>query len=290
MSFFPANFSEIMAQQLVSAKASTAKTRNYYREHMVPAAEIGLWTGEVHAASILIWCALAERANIPFIPVELVATLSIEAVELLIDNKHHELSPADALALATAEAYADAGGFWRTEFCAGSQVKYTMSEGLDLPAILPFHLDDERIVDMHWAQPNLRLIGRPRLTPVRVNGYPVEFRVFHGGEAQDGAASFYYPQAGEFLITPELHAAMDQAIAWAGILAALRTELGLIPWLPEGGGPAIGSTIDFMLTEERGLVLVDAGPGFGYGAHPCCFIDSPVAGRRWQLAEGVKLR
>ena len=45
-----------------------------------------------------------------------------------------------------------------------------------------------------------------------------------------------------------------------------------------------------MLTEEMGLVMVDAGPGYGAGAHPCCFIDQPVTGRAWALAEGVEAR
>ena len=167
-----------------------------------------------------------------------------------------------------------------------------MAEGEPLPASLPLCFDDPRMIDMHWGLPSVTIIGRPRMTPVRVNGYPVEFRVFHGGNAEDGAASFYYPQAGRFNPSDELQASMKLARTYAGRLHTKRADLGLTPWMPGMGDPddAIGSTIDFMLTEEAGLVLVDAGPGYGFGAHPCCFIDQPVAGERWHLADGVALR
>src|SRR3546814_9410353 len=68
---------------------------------------------------------------------------------------------------------------------------------------------------------------------------------------------------------------------------AEHQSLGLTPWLPPGEPNAdIGATIDFMLTDERGMVMIDAGPGYGSGAHPCCFISSPVEGIRWMLAPG----
>lgn len=36
----------------------------------------------------------------------------------------------------------------------------------------------------------------------------------------------------------------------------------------------ITATLDFLLTHEGQLLFIEGGPGFGYGAHPCCFYDS----------------
>ena len=214
------------------------------------------------------------------------------AVWGLLDQQPDKVDAEATAEFFKANAYAARGGYWRSEYCAGGQVKQAMSLGADLPEILLLDLDDPRMIDMHWAVPFLTIVGRPRLTPVRVNGYPVEFRVFNNPTAENSAVSFYYPQAGQFEVTSELEAAMTQAQEWGMKLHALRAELGLIPWLPEmeTENEIIGSTVDFMLTKEQGLVLVDAGPGAGYGAHPCCFIDQPIVGRRWQLADGVTLR
>lgn len=290
--FFPTNFSQQLNKRIALAVAKNLGRQAHYQATHITPAEFGHRTGPIHAASILSWIRLAEIANIPHIPVEVVAVISMVDAWSLTDCKPQDVSPRGSLALAQANAYCQAGGFWRTEICAGIDVKVAMAEGLDLPEILPFNLADSRLLELHASLPTITVVGRPRLTPVRVNGYPVEFRTFWGGKAQEAAVSYYYPQAGEFPLTPVLEAHMSQAQAWGETLYRLRAELGLIPWVPEDGEPdsGIGATIDFMLTEEAGLVLVDAGPGYGYGAHPCCFIDTPVSGRRWQLASGVAIR
>ncbi len=155
-----------------------------------------------------------------------------------------------------------------------------------------FCLDDPRIMDMHFGMPDVKVIGRPLVKPARVNGWPVEFRVFCGSaQSEHGAVSFYYPQAGKFRVTKALDSAMTEARKCALRLYQAREDLGLVPWLPPGEpSMQIGATIDFMLTESGDIVLVDAGPGFGFGAHPCCFIGVPVQGRRWRLADGVEIR
>lgn len=263
-----------------------------YEERVICAEEIGTRRGPVHAASILVWARVAELAGVPCIPATVIASIPDRVVQILMEGDAATLLDTDCLAIEAAGVYCRAGGYWRTELCAGDDVKYAMARQQDLPSMMPFSFDDMRIFEMHWGMPDIKVIGRPRMTPVRVNGYPVEFRVFHGGEATDGAVSWYYPQAGPFDITPELDAAMTQAVEYGARVHVKRAELGLVPWLPEVGpeSEAIGSTIDFMLTVEEGLVMVDAGPGFGHNAHPCCFIDQPIVGRAWHLADGVALR
>ena len=283
-----------MQARIDEATARNRELASGYEARRVHADRIGIDTGPVHAASILVWARLAEIAGIPSIPATVVATLDMATVDEMANGELTDaVGEGQRAEIAKAVAYADAGGYWRTEICAGDEVKYQMAIGADLPAVLPIRMDDCRIYEMHFGMPSVTIVGRPRLTPVRHAGYPVEFRVFNGCQAEeDGAVSWYYPQAGAFEPTPELEAAMTLAAEWGRRLHALRDQLGLVAWLPDRGEPSdrIGSTIDFMLTEEMGLVMVDAGPGYGAGAHPCCFTDQPVEGRAWALAEGVEPR
>src|SRR3546814_3325229 len=88
---------------------------------------------------------------------------------------------------------------------------------------------------MHYGLPFIEVLARPLLTPVRVGNWPVEFRVFFGGAAEEDAAiSFYYPQADEFEITPALESAAEQARTWGKAMYAEHQSLGLTPWLPPG--------------------------------------------------------
>lgn len=283
-----------MDAMVAESNAEKARVQQDYEARRVRPEQIGTETGPVHAASILVWARLAEIAGIPFIPVEEVAFLDMDTVMAMADGREDaELADGQMEEIAKAVAYANGGGYWRTEICAGEEVKYLMGSGQGLPDVLPIRMDDLRIYEMHWGMPGVTIVGRPKLTPVRHNGYPVEFRVFNGCQSEeDGAVSWYYPQAGAFAPTPELEAAMTQASEWGRALHDLRDRMGLVAWLPGQGEASsqIGSTIDFMLTEEMGLVMVDAGPGYGAGAHPCCFIDVPVEGRAWTLSEGVELR
>lgn len=287
---FPLFDKEAMERQIAEAQAARKEAEARYAAEALKPEDIGVRAGFVHAASILAWVRLAEIAGVPHIPAETVASIPMDAVWKALDSL--ETTPEEREALDLATAYCDGGGFWRSELCAGHDVKYAMAQGEPMPDHLPLFLDDPRLIDMHHNMPDLKVISRPRMTPATHAGFPVEFRTFFGGAATDGAVSWYYPQAGRFDVPAELEAAMDEAVELGRRLHETRAHLGIIPALPDRGllGAEIGSTIDFMLTRDRGLVLVDAGPGFGYGAHPCCFIDRDVEGRRWHLDEGVELR
>lgn len=254
--------------------------------------------GAVHAASLQTWIALAERAGVPYVPAEIVARIAIRDAWDSIEGRIEDLDPRGD-EIMNAVRYAAGGGYWRTDLCASSDVKWQLSQSGTFEVPDHFALDDPRIMDMHWGMSEILILGRPIMSPVLVDGWPVEFRVFIGGEAQeDGAVSFYYPQVGDAAeraagTDPRLQEAAAQAREWALSMTALRERLGLLPFLPGrdfAPDARIGATIDFMLTEERGLVMIDAGPGFGFGAHPCCFIDSSVTGTRWRLADGVEAR
>lgn len=283
-----ANFEE----RIAAADARRREIEAGYAALAVDPKDFGERRGPVHAASILAWTRIAEMAGVPHVPATAIASVPTEDAWYSIDQTEL-VSEAGGTAIRTArKAIEDGEIMWRTDLCASSDIKQAMARGDPLPAHTPLHFDDPRIVDMHYGLPTIDIIARPRVTPMMHAGYPVEFRVFIGGAAEDVACSWYYPQAGVFETTPEIEEAMERSIAHARTLHDKRRDLGLVPWLPETGEPdeGIGSTIDFMLTTDGDVVMIDAGPGFGHGAHPCCFIDQPVKGRAWHLAEGVEER
>ena len=285
----------MIEQSIASGEARCKSIEDDYVARITPTMAIAsMLPGEgglMHAASLLAWNEIAALVDVPAVPAELITSLPMNNVyaymECQLDPRDPDFAP-----FQVARDYIATGGFWRTNLCASGDVKYQLSNtGLfTMPRVLD--LDDPRIIDMHYGLPAIDIIARPTMTPKRINGFPIEFRVFFGGQAeQSGAVAFYYPQAGAFTPTDELIAAAEEARIMAQKMFAKREELGLVPMLPGGPeGTEIGATLDFMLTEDEGLVFIDAGPGYGYGAHPCTFIDSPVEGTRWHLAPGVTPR
>lgn len=288
-------FAAMMADMDAQAEASLVRRNAIEADYGVRAIrpeDIGVKRGPVHAASILVWAEIARRIGVPYIPAETIVSIPMPLAWQSVEPEG-PLSEEDAALLRKADEYCRDGRFWRTEICAGEWIKGCLSHNGRLPSAeqMGFCLDDCRIMDMHWGMPDIKVIGRPLIKPARVKGWPVEFRVFCGGQAETGAVSFYYPQAGFFRITEKLIAAAARARELALKLYDARAELGLVPWMPPAEpDDRIGATIDFMMTRGGELLLVDAGPGFGSGAHPCCFIDVPVEGVRWRLADGVELR
>lgn len=281
--------------RLAEASKVQSKLQQDFLDQAVPVDMVGQTEGPVHAASLQIWNEVARLAGVPYVSAELIADIPMDILNDDIFSWNDVTIPLDPIrhaSIIAARDYAKSGGFWRTDLCSPSWVKAQLSETGSFETETSFSLDDPRIVDLHYGLPSIQILARPLLTPVRIGDWPVEFRVFFGGEIEaDGAVSFYYPQAGDFTVTPELEAAAKQAQLWGTKLYQTRQELGLTPWLPPAApAKSIGATIDFMLTEEMGLVMIDAGPRFGHGAHPCCFIDAPIDGIQWKLEEGVKLR
>ncbi len=292
-----ANLEALMSKDIATRVAEAEKqmiaSSERYTAYATDPAKFGEERGYMHPASLQAWNRIAELAGVPTIKTELVATISVEDAYKVMEDR--PISKDAEIEVRKAVAYANAGGYWRSDLCAGGDVKYAMSKNEPMPDVLHIAFDDMRMMDMHYGMPDIKILGRERVTPVRHNGWPVEFRVFNGGKAADNSASWYYPQ-GKAEPDETLQAAMNQAIAYARAMHDKRDELGIIPWfpnqntMPEDCDGSIGSTIDFMLTEEYGLVMIDAGPGFGYGAHPCCFIDCKVEGQKWTLSENVEPR
>jgi len=279
-------------EQMLAGERRRLEIEADYTARAVPIDRFGEMRGPVHAASLLAWNAVADHCGVPRIPAEVIVSIPTATAWKALDEPGN-MTPEEDAVIDAAVCWCQNGRFWRTELCSSEGVKYALGRDGSYPSadLLAFTLDDCRIMDMHWGMPDIKVIGRPTVEPARVKGWPVEFRVFCGGQADTGAVSFYYPQAGEFAITAKLQRAMDFAREYGLALYHAREALGLVPWLP-GSEPdkRIGATMDFMLTAEGELVMVDAGPGYGCGAHPCCFIDVPVTGQRWRLADGVELR
>jgi hypothetical protein len=278
-------------KHLEEAEKHTLELQEQYRRDVVPFDEIGTRSGPVDAVSLLSWNRLAQLANIPHVSADIVSRIPIDDAWASMDGKDDSVSPTGLQGIELAIQYARSGGFWRTDQCASCDIKYAQSTGKAIPSPIPFYLDDPRIMDLHHGIPEIIILGRPRLTPVMVGGYPLEFRVFLGGLAHpDGAVSYYYPQANAFDVSSDLERFMDDSLSHARDIYSRREQLCLVPRLLNGHASRdIGATIDFMVTQEMGLVMIDAGPGAGYGAHPCCFVDLPVEGKRWRPKEGLTI-
>lgn len=278
--------------RIEAAVALAEQVRANFKAHSVRPDLVGSVAGGVHPASLLVWNEIADIAGVPYVPADIVARLPVEEVYAILDGNPDPESLTSIHQMRAAGAYAESGGYWRTDLCASLDVKASLHHEQRLPDIIPINFDDPRMMDVHDGVHEFLILKRPRLTPVTYNGWPIEFRVFNGGAAEDGSASWYYPQC-PVTPTPELETAMTEATNYARVLHTRRAKLGLVPWFPRMDEPTheIGSSIDFMLTEERGLVMIDAGPGAGHGAHPCCFIDcEEIAGRCWNAPEGAQLR
>lgn len=158
-------------------------------------------------------------------------------------------------------------------------------------------LADGRLLDIlygDWGRVLVPVLQRPWVTPMIIDNYPVEYRVF----VQEGVItgiSNYYPQR-------PLPYRMDD------LKAVILDTLKLIDSLIEGWGDmnpdelladlSAGKnakrrdhrsfTVDYMVLPGGMVVLLEGGPAHrkNGGAHPCCFEPGNVEGIA--LEEGAK--
>ena len=243
------------------------------------------------AYSLEDWLESAAAANVPMVPAKRLA--DFEKTDLL----NHERDGPHQKRLDNGYALCEAQRSLRTmvrwDCCAPAWLKAELSEG-ELPSAddprhrrLPI---DARLLEALWDFPRLCVPAweRPWIGDrMKVEqGYPVEYRVFVLNGALQGISS-YYPQRALRRNEAELDAVRTMVSALLKTISApMEWDAGwdertraremvakldgrkLEPEEPTADG--IHFTADFVATTS-GVLLLEGGPPWWMGAHPCCF-------------------
>lgn len=269
------------------AKAAEASALNAHTPRFVKVPEDAF-----PAASLLGWLTLAQEANVKYVPAHVEATVLIEPL-LRFDENLPESDPEFAK-LADANAGLGEREMLRWDCCAPEGVKQAMHVGqAPQSKALRLMVDDPRAYDLLYEFPEdaIAILKRPWVTAQVHETHPVEFRVF----IQDGrcvAVANYYPQR-DLPDTPQMREWALRSVWAAQAIVQRIHEGGKTPWasmprnIPEVVQRAIHGTLDFLVDAQGQVLLLEGGPGFGFGAHPCTFYD-PDTGEVSAL-EGIKL-
>lgn len=238
--------------------------------------------GTFPAASLLGWLQIAARANVRAIPARVVEQLPIE--DLLRFDQGTAASEAACARLERLNHERRADRMLRWDPCAGLNLKLTLSQpredaGLPQdPEELRLDIGDPRAFDILYAfpAPTVAIVERPWVPALQIDGFPVEFRVFLRDGAVAGIANYYCQRS--LTRTPDLAQWAARCVrASQAMVEALAWERQ--PWMPGQpvGGPAQG-TLDFLVDAAGELWLLEGGPGWGFGAHPCAFLPTERGG------------
>ncbi|PPC84665.1 MAG: hypothetical protein CTY38_01045 [Methylotenera sp.] len=218
------------------------------------------------------WLYFALAAKIDYVSAEMVGNINTEA---LLRFETPELSKDAMQSLFAINENLDDQHMLRWDCCAPSGVKYAMATGQGMESVpledKHLHPGDPRAFDILFEYPieEVAIFKRPIVKPLLSNGYPVEFRVFViNGEIK--AASNYYPQ----MTLPYTHENLDyakQAIESAQKLLTAINQSGVQLFHAGEIADTLNLTMDFMVVEDGSVQFLEGGPGFGFGAHPCCF-------------------
>ena len=224
------------------------------------------------------WLDRCERAGVPYVPAvwseafpvaELYRALSVIGLmdSLLVEHAPGVIGAFEWLAGQREEAVYDRRQMMaRWECCSPCDTKYRMEQGGGWGASMMYlTLDDPRLFDC-LASDTLRICVRPWVEAMRVEGYPVEFRVFYGPHGWQGTSSYYPQRPLQRDVVNEM--LMDQCRNYADRFY-------------EGEHFPVGFTADFLVMPDFQVLFLEGGPPHVLGpvsAHPCCFPPGKVRG------------
>ena len=230
--------------------------------------------GAFPAASLRAWLSIAQCCGVPHVPAHWETSLPIEPLlhfDAPIDGTQASL---DALARLN-EAVED-GRMLRWDCCAPWGVKSAMGNGFKQPSRSEMALEvgDPRAFELiyDFPAPAIDVFSRPWVQAMMFEDFPVEFRVFVV-EGKIAGVSNYYPQR-KLPDHPRIRQMVREIVGYAQCMINKANERGLRPWMPRveaSGQPKFSATLDFLVLSSARIVLLEGGPGFGFGAHPCCF-------------------
>ena len=263
------------------------------RRHEAAKASVSV-KGRFIGTSLGAWMERVKLAGVPVVPASVIAELPREvfrrAEEMHEGDKMHWDAMAIALSLVPENCMA------RWDACSCLELKGAMALGRAPTHAerteLPWH--DPRAFDILQEFPadSFHVWQRPWIEAMKVDGYPVEFRVFVRNGKVIGVANYYpqraLPETAEFLgLAQRCEEATDRVVAY-------RTSTGEIPWMQTYAGgfdeSKVSATLDFFATQDGEVMFLEAGPPYGAGAHPCSFIDREISGVALKIAAGVQLR
>jgi hypothetical protein len=223
------------------------------------------------------WLQLAARVGVPYVRAKFSEPFPVCQIYDALDRKDTpELSAAFkwlSIQVIEAETY-NRRISARWECCSSQDAKYAASKGEEWSK--EYYLltcDDERVGDCTVGCTETRLCVRPWIEAERIDGYPVEFRVFHGPGGDVLGVSNYYPQRA----LPDTLQIFQKAAAvayWSAMLYERSTDYAREA-LDQG------FTTDWIVGKDGGVVFLEGGPPHVEGpvtAHPCCFALGKVAG------------
>lgn len=250
-----------------------------------------LATGSFPAASLGAWLDLAREAGVAMVPAERVATLSVADL-LNFEEAHKDPAAQETLGeLDRVNASLGEGEMLRWDCCAGFETKSGMSEGI-VPEGSSRHLSpgEPRTFDLLYDFPadQIAIWKRPWIPAKTMDGFPVEFRVFISEGKVAGIANYYLQR--DLPDQPEIRRLAASALSSSQAILDTLLGKGISPRMPNAqdlpeGREGVHATLDFLATETGELLLLEGGPGFGFGAHPCAFLN----GREVDPIEGLKL-
>ena len=240
------------------------------------------------------WLAAARRASVPCVGAEPIA--EFERCDLLhsdMDGPHQERL---LKMWRRVEIMTRTGFMQRWDCCASEDLKVHLAEGRHewRPDFLRLTWDDPRFFEALFEYPRImvKVWRRPWLKAEIVDGYPVEYRVFVKNGRVQGISS-YYPQRPLARNDQHLDAirGMTNRLLdtieppfnyWAATHDAIVPSK-LVRRNPDAFDPGLlSATMDFIVARDGRVLLLEGGPAFGMGAHPCCFEGRKI--------EGVALR
>lgn len=257
--------------------------------------------------SLPAWLAVAEAADIPFIPARPLAEICAERFRVSLDFHSGDRAYPDFLK-AIVDGLAK-GEMVRMEQVAPHHIKSTLAYGEEMTSGVE-EFDGDLIIDLYedrflttfldLGADRVRAFARPIVQPMMIEGefegrtgrWPAEFRVFvENGEVV--GISNYYPQvdmdASAFAL--QIETALAYAQRMLDAMDARRIGVGnhsLAPDMHPQPGQTAGFTpkawvpahwdrqdwtLDFMVLEDGSVTFLEGGPAGMRAAHPCCFLQ-----------------
>ncbi|MDP3598438.1 MAG: hypothetical protein Q8S75_15750 [Nitrospirota bacterium] len=230
----------------------------------------------MQTCSLKAWLALCATCDIPHIPAVELGSLPVADILRLQDGETVSSDTIDFLHNLPTRLQPRTMVRW--DCCAGENLKFALGTGRPdwQPAFQQLVIDDFRLfrilVEDIGLDQSITVWERPWVTPLILNNYPIEVRVF-ASNGQIQAVSSYYVQR-PLPDTPTIQQFCQDA--WH-----LSTR-----FLPH----VSAFTADFMLT-ETGILFLEGGPPHQTnpprGAHPCCFAPGQTTGIALAPHEGA---